>query len=241
MVNDLGACGRGALLARSILVSGILAVGLGAGCAASSAGRRGGESPDGSISDMLAGCAEARRAQARCGGPAGGEGTSVRRGLRPFGEGIAAGVATEAVVTNDLMGSDLTLSIVGNHRVVWWNLGAGALHLYDDTAVGFSVCAGLGVRLEPASPWSVFVGAKLLNVSDFYAGASEHPAHHILGRVGIDLAAYERPTLSVRLRLQALMGAARRRVAHVEQARVVADDRFLFSYGGAFSVSVWMR
>jgi len=190
---------------------------------------------------MLAGCAEARRAQARCGGPAGGEGDTVRRGHRPFEQGIAAGVATEAVVTNDLMGSDLTLSIVGNHRVVWWSLGAGALHLYDEAAYGFSVGAGLGVRLEPSSAWSVYVGAKLLNVSGFYAGATEHPAHHIVGRAGIDFAAYEERTLSVRLRLQALMGAARRRVAHVEQARVVADDRFRFSYGGALTVSVWMR
>ena len=221
----------------SVLTAAMFCASLLSACATTaSAQREGGDRPP-TYTELFEECAEERRFQRECGGAS----ASREAGSGSFRGGIAVALSSDTTVSNEFMGSELLLSVAGHHDVVWWSLGGGALHLFDGHAYGFSLAALTGFPIPTAREWSIVLGAKFLNVSDFYDDDVHRPAHHVLGQLGVDFVAVEYADLLFRLTLRVTLGAERQRVARFDQAREAVDEKLVFEYGGALALSLWLR
>lgn len=154
---------------------------------------------------------------------------------------LAFVVSTDALLMSTTLGQDLELHVGGTGPLLSWHVGAGLLHTYDRGAYGFSLGGAVGLRVPRYSPWSVVLGAKFLNLTDFYDDGPDNPAHHILGELG---ASFDLPVsrhLMMRFGLSALLGVERRSVARFEGAREVLDEETGFSGGAALRIAMWLR
>ena len=211
------------------------------GCGAATAQRRAEERRPPGYAERFEDCA--RRRRQACEGlspppePAGQRAVGDER----FASGVAAALSSDVTLSSAVMAAGLTVCVAGNHEVVWWRVGAGALHLLDGAAYGFGLSGELGFRIPAAPRWSVVAGARFLNVSDAYGDEARVPAHHILGQLGVDLVLVERSDLLLRLTASGLVGAERRLVARYDAAREVVLRRQTIEYGGALGLSLWLR
>ncbi len=176
--------------------------------------------------------------------------TSIRRwseeggqatGVDPGGMSIAAVVGLESVLTSSLLASHAEVAVAGSARLVWWKVGAGIVHQLDTTGYGFTLGASAGLYVDPGSRWSVFLGARFINMASFYGDAADRPAHDLLGSLGASVALGELAGVHFRIDLAATIGVRRRLVADFDEAREVVHERFDAEYGGTLGVSMWLR
>lgn len=198
-----------------------------------------------SYTDLLDDCGKAGRTYCDCAPfPA----DRFERALRgePLDDGddpskIAGTAATDVIVTNTFMGSAVSLGISGNHSVVWWRASAGALHLYDQYAYGFTLEGLLGIRFWKDSLWSIVTGARFLNVSNHYQEAVDQPAQHVSGELGVGFDILRRPHVVLQTHLATALGVRRALMARGVGAHEVADERYAFQYGGSLTFTTWFR
>lgn len=200
---------------------------------------------EGAVSRSDEPCPAAAGGTARCGDVA----SAIRRWRADGGDsekgsgdaGVALGLGTDTWAATTLLASEFHFGVAAEGERLWWDVTAGAAHLFERLGYGFSLGSDLGIRLRPGGRWSLGIGARFLNLTGFYDSDPGEPALHVLGRVGpaVDIG----PARGTRLRVQLFVGAGaeRRLVSRFEGAREVVDNLVRPSVGGGLGLAVWFR